>query len=142
MEPQVAPPAPVESTATGPALRVLLVEDDREVGDMVELMLQALGHAVRRADGVEPALAILGDDAPIDLMLTDLIMPGTRTGVDVAREAVRLRPGLPVILSSGYTGEALSAAEDAPWPLLRKPYGSDALARTIAAVLQDSPQLP
>jgi PAS domain S-box-containing protein len=140
MEPEIAPAPAAESAATGPALRVLLVEDDQQVGDMVEVMLQALGHAVRRADGVEPALAILDDGSLIDLMLTDLIMPGTRTGADLAREAVRLRPGLPVILSSGYTGEALSSAEGAPWPLLRKPYGSDALAATIAAVLQQTPQ--
>jgi hypothetical protein len=49
---------------------------------------------------------------------------------------VAQRPGLPVILSSGYTGEVLSAAEDTPWPLLRKPYGPDQLARYIAEALK------
>jgi PAS domain S-box-containing protein len=128
-------PAP-EAPAGGPALRVLLVEDDREVGDMVAAMLEGLGHAVTRVDGTEPALAILTGDLPLDLMLTDLIMPGARTGVDLAHEAIRLRPDLPVILSSGYTGEALSSADGAPWPLLRKPYSTDDLARTIEAVVQ------
>ena len=77
--------------------------------------------------------------APADLLLTDLIMPGEKTGVELAREAVALRPGLPVILSSGYTGEMLSAAEDAPWPLLLKPYGADALAQAIADVMPAQP---
>jgi PAS domain S-box-containing protein len=131
-------PAP-EAAAAGPALRVLLVEDDIQVGDMVAAMLEGLGHAVTRVDGTDPALAVLGGDRGLDLMLTDLIMPGARTGVDLAREAMRLRPGLPVILSSGYTGEALATADGAPWPLLRKPYSSDALAHTIEAVLQKSP---
>jgi CheY-like chemotaxis protein len=124
----------------GPALRVLLVEDDAAVGDMVEAMLEGLGHQVVRADGVEPALAVLAGAPPLDLMLTDLIMPGARTGADLAREAVRLRPSLPVILSSGYTGEALSSADDAPWPLLRKPYSTEALARTIEQVVQRTPR--
>ena len=48
--------------------------------------------------------------------------------MDLAHEAVALRPGLPVILSSGYTGETLGAAAEAPWPLLRKPYSAEALA--------------
>ncbi len=117
---------------TGPALKVLLVEDDLPVGDMVAAILEELGHAVTRADGVEPALGILKAAAPFDLMLTDLIMPGGLTGVDLAHAAVKLRPGLPIILTSGYTGEALASADGAPWPLLRKPYTTEALAQALA----------
>ena len=123
----VGPAAP-----SGPALRVLLVEDDAQVGDMVAAILEELGHAVTRADGVAPALEALAGPAPFDLMLTDLIMPGALTGVDLAHEAVKLRPGLPVILSSGYTGDTLASADSAPWPLLRKPYTADALAEALA----------
>ena len=68
-------------------------------------------------------------------MLTDLIMPGGMNGVELAHAAVALRPGLPVILTSGYTGEALGAAADAPWPLLAKPYPAEALAAIIEAVV-------
>jgi signal transduction histidine kinase/CheY-like chemotaxis protein len=116
----------------GPSLRVLLVEDDTQVGDLVEDMLVELGHTVRRAEHAAAALEVLHSGAPVDLLLTDLIMPGDKSGVDLAREAVEMRQGLPVILSSGYTGEVLSPAEEAPWPLLRKPYGADDLARMIA----------
>ena len=119
---------------------MLLVEDDAEVGDMVESMLVDLGHAVRRAENAAAALKVLKRGAKVDLMLTDLIMPGDKTGVDLAREAVRLRPALPIILASGYTGETLVAAEDAPWPLLRKPFGSEQLASLIAQVLEPAPE--
>ena len=119
----------------GPTLDVLLVEDDEEVGDMVAAILEELGHAVTRADGVDAARTLLEGPSTFDLMLTDLIMPGALTGVDLAHAAVKLRPGLPIILSSGYTGEALASADGAPWPLLRKPYSTEALAQALAAAL-------
>jgi len=131
-----AAPAAMEAARRGPALKVLLVEDDLAVGDMVEAMLTDLGHAVVRAERPAEALKILRRKLPFDLMLTDVVMPGGKSGVDLAHEAVELRPGLPVILSSGYTGETLSAAAQAPWPLLLKPYSSEALAETIETLSQ------
>jgi len=131
-----AAPAAVQAARRGPALKVLLVEDDLAVGDMVEAMLTDLGHAVVRAERPAEALKILRRKLPFDLMLTDVVMPGGKSGVDLAHEAVELRPGLPIILSSGYTGETLSAAAQAPWPLLLKPYSSEALAETIDTVSQ------
>lgn len=114
------------------SLKVLLVEDDPQVGDLVAAMLEELGHHVTRADGVEPALVQLAEKEPFDLMLTDLVMPGGRSGLDLARLASEISPGLPVILSSGYTGEALEAVNEAPWPLLKKPYSAEALASALA----------
>ncbi|MFC3079775.1 PAS domain-containing protein [Phenylobacterium terrae] len=128
--------APGKDRQNGPRLRVLLVEDDPDVGDLVTAMLEELGHEVTRASEVEAGLRLLAEGRPIDLLLTDVVMPGGRSGVDLAQEAVRLRPGLPVILSSGYTGEVLSPAERAPWPLLRKPYSAEALARMIDEALE------
>jgi len=122
----------------GPAQRILLVEDDLGVGDIVAALLDDLGHEVVRADGAPAALDWLKTGGPIDLMLTDLIMPGGKNGVELAHEAVALRPGLPVILTSGYTGETLGAANEAPWPLLRKPYA----AETLAAAIEVSTQQP
>ena len=126
--------APLANADRGPALRVLLAEDDAQVAELVEAMLRDLGHEVTLTENADVALAALRAGTPFDLLLTDLIMPGDKSGVDLAREAVTLRPGLPVILSSGYTGDVLSAAEDTPWPLLRKPYGPEQLARAIAEV--------
>jgi PAS domain S-box-containing protein len=133
--------APVEAepvatgVASGPALRILLVEDDAEVGDLVAMMLEDLNHQVFRADGAPAFARFMASGQAIDLLITDLIMPGDKTGVDLARDAVKARPGLPVILSSGYTGEALASADGAPWPLLRKPYAADELAQAILGVM-------
>ncbi|WP_293903964.1 ATP-binding protein [Phenylobacterium sp.] len=134
-DPAAAPAAgPVAAAARGPALRVLLAEDDVQVAELVEAMLRDLGHEVQLTENAEAALAVLRSGAAVDLLLTDLIMPGDKSGVDLAREAVKLRTALPVILSSGYTGDVLHAAEETPWPLLRKPYGPEQLARAIAEV--------
>jgi len=119
-----------------PMLNVLLVEDDAPVGDLVAAMLEDLGHRVMRAENADDALPVLRAETRVDLLLTDVVMPGGRTGVDLAREAVGLRPALPVILSSGYSGDALGPADDAPWPLLRKPYSAQALDQMIARVLE------
>ncbi|MET0339335.1 MAG: PAS domain-containing protein [Caulobacter sp.] len=126
----IAPAA--ETPGLAVSLTILLVEDDQDVGDLVETMLIELGHKVIRADHVDRALRIVASNAGIGLVLTDVIMPGGASGVDLARELARTRPGLPVVLSSGYTGETLALAEAAPWPLLRKPYAMDALAAAIA----------
>jgi CheY-like chemotaxis protein len=133
-------PAAAAGGRSGPKRRILLVEDEVSVGDMVEAMLIDLGHDVVRADAAPEALAILRRRGHIDLLLTDLIMPGGKTGVELARDAADLRPGLPVILSSGYTGEALNEADEAPWPLLRKPYNADTLAALIEAVIGRAPE--
>jgi len=133
--------AEVESAASpvaacGPALDVLLVEDDAAVGDMIAAMLEDSGHRVRRAEDARQALEILKHPGAVDLMLTDVVMPGALSGVDLAHQALALRPALPIILSSGYTGDTLKSAAAAPWPLLRKPYSSEDLSRTIEAVLE------
>jgi DNA-binding NtrC family response regulator len=113
---------------------VLLVEDDAGVGEMVEAMLAELGHEVVRVRAAAPALTVLRRRERFDVMITDLIMPGGVNGVELAHQAVALRPGLPVILTSGYTGETLGAATEAPWPLLTKPYPAETLAAVIEAV--------
>jgi PAS domain S-box-containing protein len=133
-------PADAGGVAAGPSRRILLVEDEVSVGDMVEAMLTDLGHQVVRAAAAPPALKILKAPGRIDLLLTDLIMPGGKTGVELAREAAVIRPGLPVILTSGYTGETLGEAADAPWPLLRKPYSADTLAGLIETVIGRAPE--
>ena len=109
---------------------VLIVQQVRAL--VVEILGRA-GYEVVEAENGAHGLKIYRA-RPTDLVLTDLIMPGDKSGVDLAREAVALRSDLPVILSSGYTGDVLSAVDDTPWPLLRKPYGAEQLARVIAEV--------
>jgi PAS domain S-box-containing protein len=125
-------PEPEMLPAAARPLHVLLVEDDPDVAELAQAMLRELGHRITFADTVEMALIALRATPDLDLMMTDVVMPGPRNGVDLAREASALKPGLPILLTSGYTGEALDDAEKTPWPLLRKPYTLDVLARTLA----------
>jgi NO-binding membrane sensor protein with MHYT domain/nitrogen-specific signal transduction histidine kinase len=111
-----------------PSLRVLLTEDDPSVAGITETMLKNLGHDVVRAQNAEQALQVLKSERPLDLLLSDVIMPGVN-GVELARAAVTLRPGLKVLLSSGFVGESVDRAiDEGSWPFLRKPYLQDELA--------------
>jgi signal transduction histidine kinase/CheY-like chemotaxis protein len=117
-------------------LVIFLVEDDADVGDLIEAMLMEIGHRVRRAETVDQALAALVADPRADVLLTDVIMPGGKSGVDLARAVAERWPRMPIILSSGYTGDNLAPAEAAPWPLLRKPYTLQALAAAIGEAVE------
>lgn len=133
-------PAPVadetetqETPAPQPPARVLLVEDDLQVAELIEALLSDLGHAVVRAGDVAEALRRLDEDAAVDLVLSDVIMPGGRSGVDLAEHLARTRPDLPVVLCSGYTGGDQGRASSGAWPFLRKPFSLDDLARALNA---------
>ncbi|WP_165190540.1 PAS domain-containing protein [Caulobacter soli] len=122
----------VQPPATRATAHVLLVEDDVEVGDLIAAMIDELGHMVSRAASVDEALAITRADPTLGLVITDVIMPDGKSGVDLAVALAEERPELPVLLSSGYTGQELVRAHDTPWLLLRKPYALDALAQAMA----------
>ena len=128
-----APAAPEE--AQGP-LKVLLVEDDAEVGAIAETMLRHLGHEVTRVTSAARALAKLRAKTPYDLLLTDVVMPGRVDGVELAQRAVEMRPSLHVVLTSGYAGEAVDRTlANAPWPFLRKPYSQQELADILRSAV-------
>jgi CheY-like chemotaxis protein len=110
---------------------VLLVEDDPQVAELVDAMLHDLGHTVVRAGGVAEALDRLNQDQGIELVLSDVIMPGGQSGVDLAEYLALSRPGLPVVLCSGYTGGEQGRAEAGAWPFLNKPFSLDSLARAL-----------
>ncbi len=122
----------VRPPATRASSHVLLVEDDVEVGDLISAMIDELGHMVSRAANADEALTIARADPTLALVITDVIMPGGKSGVDLAMTLAQERPELPVLLSSGYTGQELVRAHDTPWPLLSKPYALDALAQAMA----------
>lgn len=121
-------------------MTALVVEDDDRVLDYIRLLLDDFGLAVCEArDGTE-ALRILSSHVDFDIVLSDVIMPGEVSGYDLATAAHKLRPGLPMILMSGYADpgmiEKLSGF-DREIPLLRKPFTRRALAATMASVLRD-----
>ncbi|MFN3521300.1 MAG: ATP-binding protein [Phenylobacterium sp.] len=132
--PQAAAPIPER---VEPA-RVLLVEDDDSVAEVVAQMLEELGYDARRAPNARTALNVLDEDAGFDLVLSDMIMPGDMNGLDLAHEISRRRPDLPVILTTGFSDAADAAAREG-LRLLRKPYRMDALAAELAATLSAAP---
>ena len=116
--------------------RILLVEDDPDVRELIARTLAELGYTVVEAGGGEEALRHLeaGGDA-VDLLLTDVIMPGM-DGKALAEEAQRLVPGLSVLFASGYAaGRLAERGLCGDVPLLMKPFSDETLARKVRDVL-------
>jgi PAS domain S-box-containing protein len=119
--------------------RILAVEDNPDVRRVVVAQLTELGYAVIEAANGEAAIGILGRGEPIDVLFTDVVMPGGMTGYDLARAARTLRPDLKVLLTSGFPK---TTTEDGRRPgefshLLIKPYRRAELAAKIRAVLDE-----
>jgi PAS domain S-box-containing protein len=124
-----------------PGLAVLLVEDDVDVREVVRSYLDALGCRVTAVASGEQALHALDGPAGIDLLLSDVALGAGMRGTALARQARDRRPGLPVLLMSGYSSELLAADREVlpEAELLRKPYTRDELAAAIARVTARRP---
>ena len=126
---------------------ILVVEDDPDVRGVTVARLQDIGHRVFEADSANAALDILRREEQIELMFTDVVMPGGMSGLDLAQRACELRPGLKVIYASGYAS-SFHAARSVTGELLQKPYGDQdlraALSRAFGttASAADSPVAP
>lgn len=127
------------ASATSPypqvaARRILLVEDDPGVAAIALELLKAMGMDVAAADTAPRALELLKIER-FDLMLSDVVMPGGMTGIELARECSMKWPDMRIVLTSGYAGEDVDEAlSDAPWPFLRKPYSGAQLAEILGRV--------
>ncbi|MCY7316176.1 MAG: response regulator [Rubrivivax sp.] len=115
--------------------RVLLVEDNDELAGVTVGLLRSHGAAVQRAAEAAEALVLLGLQERFDIVLSDVVMPGTMDGVALARQLWRERPELPVVLISGY-GASDAAREE--FTVLRKPCAPDELLSTLQAALASS----
>ena len=134
----LAPPlaaAASPATARGMAERrgqVLLVEDDLEVAALTREMLKGLGYSVMHVTNAAAALGALANGRSVDIVLSDIMMPGGISGLELAREIKRRQPDLPVVLVTGYA-EAAASMEDGKFGLLLKPYTLDALVEAMNA---------
>ncbi|WLB58116.1 hybrid sensor histidine kinase/response regulator [Bradyrhizobium japonicum] len=121
---------------------VLVVEDDDEVREVAVSMLSDLGYRVVKARDAVAALAIVDSGIPIDLIFTDVMMPGALRSPELARKAKERLPNVAVLFTSGYTQNAIvhGGRLDPGVELLAKPYTREALARKIRHVLANHAQ--
>jgi PAS domain S-box-containing protein len=126
----------------GGAETILVAEDDEQVRATVVEMLSELGYRVLKANDASSALAIIDSGIPIDLLFTDVVMPGPLRSPELARKARERVPGIAVLFTSGYTENAIvhGGRLDAGVELLGKPYTREALARKIRHVLSNQSQ--
>jgi len=118
---------------------ILVVEDDADVRVPVVQVLELSGYQVLSArDGLE-ALSVLDKNPDIALMFSDLVMPRGMSGVDLAREAQRLRPHLRIMLTSGYPAQVVVEGGESELPLIKKPYRLTELLRRISETLGHGP---
>ena len=135
--------AVMESTPVlGGAETILVAEDDEQVRVTVVEMLSELGYRVLKANDASSALAIIESGVSIDLLFTDVVMPGPLRSPELARRARQIIPGIAVLFTSGYTENAIvhGGRLDAGVELLGKPYTREALARKIRHVLANQTQ--
>ncbi|MDA9405488.1 MULTISPECIES: PAS domain S-box protein [unclassified Bradyrhizobium] len=122
---------------TGGNEKVLIVEDDALVRQYVVTQVKSLGYAALEAANAAEALVIIDADKDIDLLFTDIIMPGNMNGRQLADEATRRRPQLKTLFTSGYTENAIvhHGRLDSGVLLLAKPYRKSELAKMLRTAL-------
>ncbi|MFM0553296.1 response regulator [Paraburkholderia sediminicola] len=144
------PPATgAEENGAPPGLRILLVEDNEEVAAGTEALLQMMGHqvtcvfnadtALRLFDDAHARQARTGETLPFDLVLSDIHMPGTMNGIDLAEAVLAFETKLPVILVTGYA-EELDRARHVDVRVLSKPFDIGLLEELLQAIQHDLTQ--
>ena len=128
--PQSQTEAPVE-----PAGTVLLVEDNADVAEVGAALFRQLGYRVRSVVNAQAALAALRLDGDVDLVFSDILMPGGMNGLDLAREIQARFPTIPVLLTTGYSASAQDAVRQGV-VVLQKPYDLEGLKRNIREALE------
>jgi DNA-binding NtrC family response regulator len=112
---------------------ILLVEDNADVQSIAMSMLEQLGYTAITADNADKAMEILAGRNDIDLVLSDIVMPGKFDGMALARRLRDDRPEMPILLTTGYAKSVVEPFTE--FPLLRKPYQLSALAHAVRKAL-------
>ncbi len=112
---------------------VMVVEDSREVADVTSTLLEQLGYRVVRAENAAEALRHLQQGIEVDLLFSDIVMPGQMDGIALAETCQERFPDVPVLLTSGFSDAARAA--DGRFDILRKPFELTALERAIETAI-------
>jgi signal transduction histidine kinase/CheY-like chemotaxis protein len=129
------PPPAERSVASDGHETILVVEDDDMVRAYVESELRMLGYRVIATSNGPAALELLRSPENIDLLFTDVVMPGGMFGPELARQATGLRPDLKVLFTSGYTQNPVKAPDGFDARILRKPFRRQDLAAMLRSAL-------
>jgi PAS domain S-box-containing protein len=129
--------APVGQADARQRGHVLLVEDDREVSALTRELLSSLGFSVTHVSSAEAALGALANARNIQLVLSDVMMPGGVNGLQLAREIRRRNPELRVLLTTGYV-EAVADMKEGEFDVLAKPFTLEALADVLGVEVSDT----
>jgi PAS domain S-box-containing protein len=123
--------------ADGGSEAILVVEDDPEVRLAAVEMLSELGYRAVEAGSGDEALDVLRGGSPVDLIFTDVVMPGSVRGTKLAEKAHQIRPGVPILFTSGYTQNEImkNGMLDPDVPLIGKPYKKEQLAHKLRELL-------
>jgi PAS domain S-box-containing protein len=116
---------------------VLVVDDSAEVAEVTSSLFEQLGYDTVYRDSAGAALNLLADGTKVDLIFSDIVMPGTIDGVGLASEVRSLYPHLPVVLTTGYSDAAQAVPPNLP--ILRKPFDTDALRSFMQDMMDVSP---
>jgi CheY-like chemotaxis protein len=144
---EVASPALVPAEIPGPTEErktILVVDDDDMVRKSVIAQLRSLGYATIEANNPDMALEVIEGDEPIDVLFSDIVMPGSIDGIELAQRTSERRPTLKILLTSGYPDLKASRAEQAytQWEVLKKPYRRSDLREALRGILTGpAPQL-
>jgi PAS domain S-box-containing protein len=130
---------PPEPGSASDGKTILVVEDDPNLRDLAVRAIKSLGYRVREAATAQAALEILAATEEIDLLFTDIMLPGGMSGAELANEARRLHGDLAILLTSGYTGGTLLRGEvGVPFDIVKKPYRRETLAARLRAALDQT----
>jgi two-component system NtrC family sensor kinase len=131
--PSDAAPAQRPATAGG---SILLVEDSPEIGRTATTLLEGFGYTVLHAENADRALEVLGSGRRFDLVFSDIVMPGSMNGLDLARTVRERFPTMPVLLTTGYSNASNTATAEG-FRLLQKPYRPEILAEAVRGLLDE-----
>ncbi|HEY2660039.1 MAG TPA: ATP-binding protein [Caulobacteraceae bacterium] len=124
-----------ETARAAPMGTVLVVDDDVDVAEVAAAILANRGFEVRVTYRARQALDLLQRGEKVDLVFSDIVMPDGMNGIELAAEVRRQHPGMPVLLTTGYS-DSLSDAERQGFPIIGKPYRSNELFNRISAMLE------
>jgi len=133
----IAPAGP--EAAAQRAGTALVVEDNPEVAEVAAAYFEQLGYSVKQVANAREALELLGNDPRIDLVFSDILMPGGMTGLELGHAIRRLYPEMPVLLTTGYSSSAQDAVREG-FVVLQKPFDLAALERCAREARRAKPQ--